>query len=293
MIRSIASFIGIRGFALLVGAGFSAIVMIAFVGDLITYFREPPAATAEHEFHKLPKEVHFASDGPFGHFDRAQLQRGFQVYKEVCAACHSLKYVSFRDLEALGYTPEQVKAFAANWPVEVPSINEETGERATRKAMPSDRFPAPYENDTAARLANNNALPPDLSLMTKARHDGGAYVYSLLTGYQEVPAELKEKFPAAVPSGSLHYNPYFANLNLSMPQPLVSDGQVTYKDGSPEPTVDQMAKDVSAFLIWTAEPKLEQRHKMGVAVLIFLAFATVLSFLSYKNIWASEKRKKA
>lgn len=290
MIRSIASFVGVRGFALLIGAGFSAIVMIAFVGDLMTYFREPPTATAEHEFHKHPKEVHFASDGPFGHFDRAQLQRGFQIYKEVCSSCHSLKYVAFRDLEALGYSPEQVKAFAANWQAEVPTVNPDTGEETTRKAMPADHFPSPYANDVARSLAGN---PPDLSLITKARHDGGAYVYSLLTGYEQVPAELKEKFPGSVPGPTLHYNPYFANLNIGMPQPLTSAGQVSYKDGNPEATVDQMAKDVSAFLIWTAEPKLEQRHKLGVAVLIFLAFATVLSYLSYKNIWASEKRKKA
>ena len=132
-----------------------------------------------------PKELHLASDGPFGKFDRQQLQRGFQVYKEVCAACHSLNLVSFRDLAALGYNEAEVKAIANQWPIEVPSINPDTGEPATRKAIPADHFPSPYANETAARAANNNALPPDLSLMAKAREGGAAYIYSLLTGYPE------------------------------------------------------------------------------------------------------------
>jgi ubiquinol-cytochrome c reductase cytochrome c1 subunit len=227
-----------------------------------------------------------------GKFDRKQLQRGFQVYKEVCAACHGLSLVAFRDLEALGYNEAEVKAIADQWAIEVPSTNPETGEAATRKAIPSDRFPNPYANEIAARAANNNALPPDLSLMTKARHDGAAYVYSLLTGYQkQQPAELLKKFPAAKTPQGLHYNPYFANLNLAMPAPLTSDGQVTYAPGNPAPTVDQMAKDVSAFLVWTAEPKLEKRHATGLAVVVFLLFATILGYLAYRNIWANEKRK--
>ena len=128
--------------------------------------------------------------------------------------------------------------------------------------------------------------------MTKARHDGAAYVYSLLTGYQkQQPAELLEKFPAAKTPQGLYYNPYFANLNLAMPPPMTSDGQVTYAPGNPAPTVDQMAKDVSAFLVWTAEPKLEKRHATGLAVVVFLLFATILGYLAYRNIWADEKRK--
>ena len=138
----------------------------------------------------------------------------------------------------------------------------------------------------AARAANNNALPPDLSLITKARHGGAAYVYSLLTGYQkQQPAELLKEFPTAKTPKGLHYNPYFANLNLAMPPPLTSEGQVTYAPGNPKPTVDQMAKDVSAFLVWTAEPKLEKRHATGIAVAIFLLFATVLGYFAYRNIW--------
>jgi ubiquinol-cytochrome c reductase cytochrome c1 subunit len=207
------------------------------------------------------------------------------VYKEVCAACHSLHYVSFRDLEQIGFTGPEVKAIANQWATEVPSVNPETGEPATRKALPSDRFPSPYANEVAARAANNNALPPDLSLITKAREGGAPYIHSLLTGYQNPPANL----PAdARPGPSLHYNPYFANLNIAMPPPLAADGQVTYADGT-KASIDQMAKDVSAFLVWTAEPKLENRQRTGIAVMIFLIVMTTLIYFSYRNIWADRK----
>ena len=181
-----------------------------------------------------------------------------------------------------------MKAIANQWAVEVPSINPDTGEPATRKALPADHFPSPYANEVAARAANNNALPPDLSLITKARHGGAAYVHSLLTGFQPQPAALLKEFPDAKTPPSLHYNPYFANLNIAMPPPLVSDGQVTYSDGT-KPTVDQMAQDVSAFLVWTAEPKLEARHRAGISVLIFLLIATVLGYMAYRNVWAGVK----
>ncbi len=161
----------------------------------------------------------------------------------------------------------------------MPSINPDTGEAATRKALPSDSFPPPFPNEVAARAANNNALPPDLSLITKAREGGAAYVYSLLTGFTE-PAGyrnekgevLLQKFPDAKTPPNLHFNPYFANLNIAMPPPLMTNGQVTYADGTPA-TVDQMARDVAAFLVWTAEPNLEARHAAGVAVVIFLLIA--------------------
>jgi ubiquinol-cytochrome c reductase cytochrome c1 subunit len=278
----------------LIGLAFAGVVLISMATDLSTYFSSPPEETAEHQFHKHPKQLALASDGPFGKFDRAQLQRGFQVYKEVCAACHGLNLVSFRDLHALGYEEPEVKAIADQWAIEVPSVNAETGEAATRKAIPSDRFPNPYANETAARAANNNALPPDLSLIAKAREGGAAYVYSLLTGYAD-PARYRnekgEALPAANrPGPGLHFNPYFANLNIAMPPPLTSEGQVTYAPGNPRPTVDQMAKDVSAFLVWAAEPKLENRHKSGVAVVIFLLFATLFGYLAYRNIWAEAKR---
>ncbi|MES2497588.1 MAG: cytochrome c1 [Pseudomonadota bacterium] len=278
----------VRPIAFLAGLGFVFVLLFSLVTGAVAYISEPPAKTAEHEFHLLPKDVSFASDGPLGKFDRQQLQRGFQVYKEVCAACHSLHQVAFRDLKDLGFTDPEVKAIAKTWPTEVPSVNPDTGEAASRKATPADKIPAPYANEVAARAANNNAIPPDLSLMSKARHDGGAYVYSLLTGYQAQPAELLKHFPDSKTPASLHYNPYFANLNLAMPPPLAADGQVTYADGTPA-TIDQMSQDVSAFLIWTAEPKLENRHQLGVAVLGFLLLATILAYLSYRNIWAGIK----
>jgi ubiquinol-cytochrome c reductase cytochrome c1 subunit len=282
----------VRIIAFFVGLGFAGVLLISFVVNLLAFFNEPPAASAEHEFHREPKELALASNGPFGKFDREQVQRGFQVYKEVCAACHGLSLVSFRDLAALGYEEPEIKKIASDWSTEVPSINPETGEPATRKAVPSDRFPSPYANETAARAANNNALPPDLSLIAKAREGGAAYVYSLLTGYQNQPAALLKEFPASKTPAGLHYNPYFANLNIAMPPPLTSDGQVTYADGT-KSTLDQNAKDVSAFLVWTAEPKLENRHRTGLAVVIFLIIATILGYMSYRNIWAEAKRKVA
>ena len=282
----------VRIIGFLVGLAFAGVLLISFVVNMIGNFQSPAEPTAEEEFHREPKPLSLASDGPFGTFDRQQLQRGFQVYKEVCSGCHSLNLVSFRDLHQLGYNEAEVKAIASQWPLEVASINPDTGEAATRKANPADHFPSPYANETAARAANNNALPPDLSLMAKAREGGPAYIYSLLTGYQPQPAELVAKFPGSKTPESLHYNPYFANLNVAMPPPLTADGQVTYADGTPA-TVDQMAKDVAAFLLWTAEPNLQGRHKGGVAVLIFLIIATALGYMSYRTIWAEAKRKVA
>ena len=276
----------------LVGLAFAGVLLISFFVGMSNYVTSPPEKTAEEEFHHHAKDLRLASDGPFGKFDEKQLQRGFQVYKEVCAACHGLSLVAFRDLAALGYNEAEVKAIADQWAIEVPTTNPDTGEPATRKAIPSDRFPAPYANEVAARAANNNALPPDLSLIAKARHDGAAYVYSLLTGYEErQPAELVAKFPGAKTPQGLYFNPYFPNLNIAMPPPLTTAGQVTYAPGNPTPTVDQMAKDVSAFLVWTAEPKLERRHASGIAVVLFLLFATVIAYFAYRNIWATQKRK--
>src|SRR3954447_2280427 len=213
-----------------IGAVFAGVLLISLISGVATYVSNPPAPLASEEFHQPPKPLHLASDGPFGKFDKRQLQRGFQVYSEVCSACHSLSLVSFRDLKQLGYNDAEVKKIASDWKTQVPSINPDTGEASTRKGLPADRIPPPYANEVAARAANNNALPPDLSLMTKAREGGAAYVYSLLTGYQKQPAELLKKFPDAKTPPSLHYNPYFANLNIAMPPPLTSNGQVSYED---------------------------------------------------------------
>jgi len=271
-----------------IGAFFTLMLLYSFASGAVAYISEPPAATAEHEFHEHPKEVAFSFNGPLGHYDRPQLQRGFQVFKEVCSACHSLKFVAFRDLQQIGYSEAEVKAIAKQWAIKAPSVDPATGEASSREPVPADRFPLPFANNVAAAAANNNAIPPDLSLMAKARHDGSAYLYSLLTGYQAQPAALLKEFPDSKTPSGLHYNPYFANLNLAMPPPLTSEGQVTYSDGT-KATVDQMSKDVAAFLTWTAEPKLENRRSAGLAVVFFLLIATGLAYMSYQNIWADKK----
>ena len=276
--------------AFLVGLFFAGWLFISFLIGAVAYVSEPPVPTVEHEFHEPVKHVSFSFDGPFGKYDKQQLQRGFQVFKEVCSACHSLKFVAFGDLEALGYNEAEVKAIAKQWAIKTPSVDPATGEASTRDPVPADHFPKPFANNVAAAAANNNAIPPDLSLMTKARHHGSAYVYSLLTGYQNQPAELLRHFPDAKTPEGLHYNPYFANLNLAMAPPLSAEGQVTYGEGQPKPTVDQMAQDVAAFLTWTAEPKLENRRRAGLATIIFLLIATGLAYMSYQNIWADKKK---
>ncbi len=277
-----------RLISLVIGAGFVFVLALALFFTAKDAIQNPAPESAEHEFHLHPENIGLSSNGFFGKFDRAQLQRGFQVYKEVCAACHSLKYVSFRDLQQIGYSEPEVKAIANQWVIEQPSVNPETGEAATRKNLPSDRFPLPFANDVAARAANNNALPPDLSLMTKAREDGTNYVHALITGYRNQPAELLRKFPDAKTPNGLHYNPYFANLNIAMPPPLTSDGQVTYSDGT-KATKDQMARDVAAFLTWTAEPNLEARHAAGFAAVIFLLIFVYLTWGAYQNVWRNVK----
>ena len=277
----------IRILGFLVGLGFVGVAAWSLLWGAIAYLDEPPVETVEHRFHEEPRDIAYSFEGPFGTFDRQQLQRGFQVYREVCAACHGLNLLAFRNLEALGYTEAEVRAIAEQWPIQVPSVDPNTGEPATRAALPADRFPDPYPNETAARAANNNALPPDLSLIVKAREGGAEYVESLLTGYHEPPAAL----PAANrPGPGLYFNPYFANLNIAMPPPLTADGQVTYAPRNPAPTRAQMAHDVAAFLAWAGDPTLETRHRAGVAALVFLLFATVLAYLAYRNIWASAKR---
>ena len=276
----------VRGLKYLIGLGFAFVLLLALFTGISSYVKNPPEPLPQDEFHKEPKPLHLASDGPFGRFDNRQVQRGLQVYSEVCKACHSLNLVAFYDLKQIGYDDAEVKAFASQW--QVPDVNPDTGEASTRKGLPSDHFPSPFANDVAARAANNNALPPDLSDIVKAREGGAAYVYSILTGYQNQPAALLQKFPAAKTPPNLHYNPYFASLNIAMPQ-MLHGGEVTYADGTPN-TADQEAKDVAAFLVWTSQPDLNRRHAAGIAVAIFLAFAAVLGFLAYHQLWDEAKR---
>ncbi len=278
----------VRLIASLVGAAFVLVLGIALFGSVSGVITDPVAPSAESFAHKHPKELELASNGVFGKFDRRQLQRGFQVYKEVCSACHSLRLVSFRDLQKIGYSEPEVKAIANQWVIEQPTINPETGEAATRKNIPSDRFPSPFANEVAARAANNNALPPDLSLITKAREEGTAYVHSLLTGYTDQPAALLKQFPDIKTPEGLYYNPYFANLNIAMPPPITADDQVAYADGT-KATKEQMSADVSAFLTWTAEPNLESRHAVGVASILFILVFCGLAWGAYQNVWRDVK----
>jgi ubiquinol-cytochrome c reductase cytochrome c1 subunit len=278
----------VRVLGILAGILFVFVSLWSFGHGFYAYVTSSHDQAVEKRFHEEPRPLALASDGPFGKFDRQQVQRGFQVYKEVCSSCHSLKLVAFRNLQELGYSEAEVKAIATNWQVEVPDVDPKTGDPKGRKALPSDHFPSPFQNEVAARAANNNALPPDLSLITKAREGGPAYVRSLITGYRD-PAtyrnEKSEALPAENrPGPNLHFNPWFANLNIAMPPPLRSDGQVSYADGT-KPSVDQMAQDVSAFLAWTAEPRLENRHATGLVILLFLLIATILAYMAYQNIW--------
>ncbi len=269
----------VRIFGPLVGLFFAAALLWSFGVGAVQLIREPEPSTAAKDFHLAPKEVSFAFDGPFGKFDRQQLQRGFQVYKEVCNNCHSLKQIAFRNLTDLGYTPAEVKAIAKDWGTKAKTFDPKTGDAGERPNTPADHIPPVYYAGTGN--------PPDLSLITKARHEGPEYVYSLLTGYTDQPAALLKKYPDSKTPDGLYYNPYFANLNIAMPAPLTTDGQVTYSDGT-KSTVKQMAKDVAAFLTWTAEPNLEKRKQTGWAVLGFLLAATALAYLAKRNIWADQ-----
>lgn len=244
-----------------------------------------------------PRHIDWSFGGPFGKYDKAQLQRGLKVYKEVCSACHSMNLVSFRSLEALGYDEGQVKAFAADY--EVQDGPNGDGEMFTRKAVPSDRFPSPFPNAEAAAAANNGAAPPDFSLIAKARgvergfptfifdiftqyQEGGPdYIYSLLTGYQEPPAGVEV-------SEGTHFNPYFVSAKALAMAPPLSDGQVTYDDGAPA-TLDQYAQDVAAFLMWAAEPHLEDRKRTGFMVMVFLAIFTALIYVTKKSVYANKE----
>jgi ubiquinol-cytochrome c reductase cytochrome c1 subunit len=213
-------------------------------------------------------------DGYFGKFDRQSIQRGFQVYQEVCAGCHALKRIHYRNLLEIGFSEAEAKAVAAS--VNVLDGPNDDGEMFERPAALSDRFVAPFANDKAARAANGGALPPDLSLIIKARSDGANYLYSLLNGYAQAPSDMEI-------SDDMHYNMFFPGNQIAMPQPL-SDGSVTYQDGT-EASLPQMSYDVVNFLQWAAEPELEERKALGLKALLFLIFTTLFFYLAKKRIW--------
>ncbi|WP_417458726.1 cytochrome c1 [Kordiimonas sp.] len=230
---------------------------------------------------KHPMQMEWEFEGPFGKMDMSSAQRGWQVYKQVCSACHSLKYFRFRNLADLGYEEDMIKAWAAEY--EVAGEIDDAGDPTVRAARPEDAFPSPFPNDNAARASNGGALPPDLSLMAKARHDGPNYIYSLLVGYEDAPAGRD------MPAGK-QYNPYFKGGAISMAPPL-AEGIVEYEDGTAA-TPEQMAKDVTNFLMYVAEPKLTARHHMGLKVLLFLGILTIILYFSMKKIWKPVKSGK-
>jgi ubiquinol-cytochrome c reductase cytochrome c1 subunit len=235
-----------------------------------------------------PKQPGWSFSGPFGMYDRAALQRGFQVYKEVCSLCHSLNRVSFHALSSDNggdgfFTDPQVKAIAAGYKVPAgPNDKGETvdssGTPLMRPGIPADHFPPPFANEEAARTANNGALPPDLSIITKARAGGPDYVYSIITGFHQKPPAGFKLLP------NKYYDPYFNGWNISMPPPLAPN-QVTYSDGT-KATVEQMAHDVVTFLTWAAEPTMEDRKRIGFGVMLFLIAFAGLLYLSYRRVWA-------
>lgn len=246
-----------------------------FVLSAAALLAVPMASASAAEGTPHPEAQSWSFDGPFGTFDRAALQRGFKVYRQVCAGCHAMKRIRFRELEALGYDESQIKAIAAEYTYE--DGPNDDGEMFERPGLPSDAFKSPYPNDNAAKANNGGALPPDLSLITKARHGGADYVYGILTGYEAAPEHVK------LLDGQ-YYNKIMAGHVIAMPPPLADDG-VTYEDGTPQ-TVEQYSKDVSHFLAWAAEPEMEDRKRLGIAVLIFLAALFGVMYKIKKKIWA-------
>ena len=241
----------------------------------------------------VPPEMSWPSTGYLGKFDKNSLQRGLQVYTEVCAGCHGLRLLSYRDLMDLGYSSDQVKAYAAQY--EVLSEPNDDGERVMKAALPADKFVAPYANEQEARAMNNGALPPDLSLIVKARNfgkgnffanfydmlrgrgyaSGADYIYALMTGYEDPPAGVE------IAEG-MHYNKWFAGNAIAMAQPIYEGDD--FADGTPA-SIEQQAKDVASFLMWAAEPRLEERRAMGIKVLLFMALFIVVLYMLKRRVW--------
>lgn len=249
------------------------LVTVAVAASIALALAMPPSR-ADEGTPPLPR-VDWSFSGPFGTFDRAAAQRGFQVYKEVCAACHSLSQLSYRNLMQLGLTEDEVKAIAAGYQIQ--DGPNDSGEMFERPGRPSDRFHSPFPNEQAARAGNNGALPPDLSVIVKAREGGADYIHGLLTGYSDPPAGV------TVMDG-MQYNAYFPGHQIAMAPPL-SDDRVTYTDGTAA-TLDQLARDVTTFLAWAAEPELEVRRAMGVRIILFLLVLTVLTYMVKRKLWS-------
>ncbi len=252
-------------------------ILILFISILFFHNHSFSAETAKF----LKTEWSFK--GLFGKYDRASLQRGYQVYTEVCASCHSMQYLSYRNLAEPGgpeFTEDEAKVIAAGFEVLDGPNND--GEMFTRPAKLSDKFVMPYENVEASKAANGGAYPPDMSVLAKARKGGADYIYSLLLGYDDPPADIKL-------DDGVYYNKYMYGNKIKMSAPL-SDGLVEYSDGT-EATKEQMAKDITTFLMWSAEPHLETRHKTGFRVIVYLIILTILVYLTMKKIWSRVETK--
>jgi ubiquinol-cytochrome c reductase cytochrome c1 subunit len=235
------------------------------------------AAPAPVSAAETPPRQSWSWSGPFGLFDRAQLQRGYKVYREACAACHGMELLAFRNLSEPGgpeFSEAAVQVIAAEH--HIVDGPDEFGDMFERPGVASDRFPSPFPNEQAARAANNGAYPPDLSVMAKAREGGTNYLYALLTGYQDPP-------PGVEMRAGMYYNPYFHGEQIAMPQPF-SDGQIAYDDGTPE-TIENYARDVTAFMMWAAEPKMEARKRIGFQVMIYLVVFAGLLYFSKRKLW--------
>jgi ubiquinol-cytochrome c reductase cytochrome c1 subunit len=231
-------------------------------------------ARAQDETPPLPHPA-WSFDGVFGTFDRAALQRGFEAYDQVCSNCHSMNLLHYRDLAALGYNEDEIKAIAAQ--KQVTDGPNDAGDMFQRPAQPADPFVAPYPNEKAARAAHNGALPPDLSLIIKGREGGADYCYGILTGFQNAPSGFKL-------NDGMSYDEYFPGHQIAMPQPL-SDDALTYADGT-KATLPQEAHDVCTFLSWAAEPTMEERKETGAKVMLFLLVMTGVLYAAKRKIWA-------
>ncbi|HEY3846144.1 MAG TPA: cytochrome c1 [Acetobacteraceae bacterium] len=247
------------------GILFAGILFAGILGTAPALAQEAPT----------PPHQQWSWQGPFGTFDLAAAQRGFQVYSEVCSNCHSMKELHYRDLAGIGLTPDQIKAIAAA--VTVPHGLDDQGQPKEGPATPGDQFRSPFPNDQAARAALNGALPPDQSTIVNAREGGPDYVYAILTGFAEPPKGFTMQ-------GGMNYNEYFPGHQIAMPQPL-HDGQVTYADGTPN-TIPQMSHDVVTFLAWAANPELVQRKQIGWRVVLFLVVMTGLTYAVKRKVWA-------
>ncbi len=245
----------------------------------------PAVGSAQEAANHAPqiKTQEWSFDPPFGSYDRAQLQRGFHVYKQICSNCHSMHLLTYRNLGEPGgpqFSAKDVETLASQ--VQITDGPNDKGEMFQRPGRPSDHFRSPYPNKEAARVANRGALPPDLSVIAKAREGGPDYIYSLLTGYAKAPAGFHM-------AQGMQYNKAFPGHQVAMPPPLF-DGAVPYTDGT-KPTVKNYAKDVSAFLMWAAEPKLEERYKLGARVMVFLIVFAVIMYLAKRAVWARLHRE--